>query len=193
MGVPGRGLREKARMYCVKKESMRMNSKRTRLALLVLAIILIGGVAPVVGGAACQCGPVETAGQLDRGLPDAVVPGDEFWVTVTFTSPDDRFHAIGFTDVAPPGWTVTVDVAWAEPEALMAHTPQPEEAVYIWEGPYDAGVRFTVQYKVKASVDAEPGTYVFSGAIEYFIEPHPEPSYEEEITGDMQVTVSQRP
>ena len=167
-----------------------MNPKRTRLVVWVLAIFLIGGVAPILAGAACQCGPADTPGQFDRELPVVVTPRDEFWVIVTFTSPDDRFHAIGFTDAAPAGWTVSVDVAWAEPEAMIAHSPEPEEAVYIWEGPYDAGVEFTVKYKVKVPVDAEPGTHGFGGSIEYFIEPHPEPSYEEEITGDMRVTVT---
>lgn len=124
-----------------------------------------------------------------RGLPDTVTAGEEFAVTVTFAAPADRFHAIGVTDLAPAGWDVSVDVAWTEPQAMVAHTPQPEMAAYIWAGPYAAGVEFTAVYKVKVPIDAQPGTYTFSGSVKYYVEPHPAPSYEEAITGDIQVDV----
>jgi hypothetical protein len=93
-------------------------------------------------------------------------------VTITFTSPEDGFHAIGLTDAGPAGWDVSVDVTWTEPQAMAANTPGTEKAEYIWEGPHDAGVEFT------------------AGRLEYYIEPVPAPSYEEEIVGDIQVTVS---
>ena len=124
-----------------------------------------------------------------RGLPDTVTAGEEFAVTVTFAAPADSFHAIGLTDVAPAGWDVSVDVAWTEPQAMVAHTPEPEMAAYIWAGPYAAGVEFTAVYKIKVPIDAEPGTYTFSGSLKYYVEPHPAPSYEEAITGDIQVDV----
>jgi len=124
-----------------------------------------------------------------RGLPDTVTAGEEFAVTVTFAAPADRFHAIGLTDLAPAGWDVSVDVAWTDPQAMVAHTPEPEMAAYIWAGPYAAGMEFTAMYKIKVPVDAEPGTYKFSGSLKYYVEPHPAPSYEEAITGDIQVDV----
>jgi hypothetical protein len=126
-----------------------------------------------------------------RGLPDTVTAGEEFVVNVTFAAPADRFHAIGLTDVAPAGWDVSVDVAWTAPQAMVAHTPEPEMAAYIWAGPYAAGVEFTAVYKIKVPVDAEPGTYTFSGSLKYYVEPHPAPSYGEAITGDIQVDVVQ--
>jgi len=132
------------------------------------------------GGALCQ-----------RGLPDTVTAGEEFAVTVTFAAPADRFHAIGLTDLAPAGWDVSVDVAWTEPQAMVAHTPEPEMAAYIWAGPYAAGVEFSAMYKIRVPVDAEPGTYKFSGSLKYYVEPHPAPSYEEATTGDIQVDVVQ--
>jgi len=132
----------------------------------------------IAGGALCQ-----------RGLPDTVAAGEEFAVTVTFAAPADRFHAIGLTDLAPAGWNVSIDVAWTDPQAMVAHTPQPEMAAYIWAGPYAAGVEFTAVYKIKVPIDAEPGTYTFSGSLKYYVEPHPAPSYEEAITGDIQVDV----
>jgi hypothetical protein len=124
-----------------------------------------------------------------RGLPDTVTAGEEFVVTVTFAAPADRFHAIGLTDVAPAGWDVSVNLTWTEPQAMVAHTPEPEMAVYIWAGPYAVGVEFTAVYKIKVPIDAEPGTYTFSGSLKYYVEPHPAPSYEEAITGDIQVDV----
>jgi len=132
----------------------------------------------IAGGALCQ-----------RGLPDAVTEGEEFVVTVTFTAPADRFHAIGLTDMAPAGWDVSVDVAWTDPQAMVAHTPESEMAAYIWAGPYAAGAEFTAVYKIKAPIDAEPGTYTLSGSLKYYVEPHPAASYEEAITGDIEVDV----
>ena len=108
-----------------------------------------------------------------RELPVTVTAGEDFEVTVTFAAPADGFHAIGLTDVVPAGWKVSVDLAWTEPQAILAHTPEPEGAVYIWMGPFAAGVEFTAVYKVRVPVDAGPGSYIFSGSLEYYIEPFP--------------------
>lgn len=72
---------------------------------------------------------------------------------------------------------------------MTTHITAPEEAVYIWAGPFDNGVVFTAVYKVQVPADAEWGTYIFTGFLEYFIKPHPNSSYKEEISGDVQVTV----
>ncbi len=132
------------------------------------------------GGVLCQ-----------RELPDTVTAGEEFVVTVIFAAPADRFHAIGLTDMAPAGWDVSVDVAWTAPQAMVAHTPESDMVAYIWAGPYAAGMEFTAVYRIKVPVDAEPGTYRFSGSLNYYIEPHPAPSYEKAITGDIEVDVVQ--
>ena len=124
-----------------------------------------------------------------RELPVTVTAGEEFEVTVTFAAPADGFHAIGLTDVVPAGWKVSVDLAWTEPQAILAHTPEPEEAVYIWMGPFAEGVEFTAVYKVMVPVDAVLGTYIFSGSLEYYVEPFPAPSYWATPTGDIQVQV----
>ena len=153
----------------------------------------MAGLLALLGSVACQGElPDPTSAQLARELPAGVVaPGDEFRVTVTFASPEDGFHAIALTDLVPAGWHVSVDVAWTDPPAMVAHTPEPGTATYVWEGPHDAGVGFTAAYKVRVPVNAEPGTYTFGGSLEYYIEPHPAPSYEKAIAGDVQVTVSQ--
>lgn len=171
--------------------STRLNHKLPKVAGWVSSILLIAGLLAIMGGMACWGGPEDTtSAQPERELPAVVMTGDEFWVTVTFTSPEDDFHAIGLSEVGPAGWDVSVDAAWTEPQAMVAHTPEAEMAVYVWEGPHDAGVEFTATYKIRVPVDAEPGAYTFSGSLEYYIEPSPAPSYKDEIAGDIQVTVS---
>ncbi|MGB6873255.1 MAG: carboxypeptidase regulatory-like domain-containing protein [Dehalococcoidia bacterium] len=130
-------------------------------------------------------------GNPTRALPDQVLPGEKFEVTVTFAAPYDGFHAIALTDVAPGGWDVSVNVLWADPEATAVHTPAAETAAYVWYGPYDVCVPFTTVYEVRVPVNAEPGTYTFSGSLKYYIEPHPAPPYEQEVSGDIQVRVKE--
>lgn len=192
------GLEAEADMYFTGEGSLRLNRELTRIRAWVLRIVLIGALLAILVGIGCQAElPVEPPGELPdspgqpvRELAALVEAGDEFEITVTFASPDDDFHAIGLTEIAPADWNVTADVAWTDPQAMLAHTPEPERATYIWEGPYPAGVNFTAVYKVKVPADAEPGTYTFSGSLKYYIEPHPAPSYEEAVTGDVSVTVS---
>jgi len=173
------------------ESNARLNHKLPKRGGWASSILLIAGLLAILGSTACQSGlPDTTSAQPGRELPAVVMRGDEFWVTVTFTSPEDNFHAIGLSDVGPAGWDVSVDLTWTEPQAMVAHTPEPDTAVYMWEGPHDGGVEFTAAYKIRVPVDAEPGTYTFSGSLEYYIEPSPAPSYKDEIAGDMQVTVS---
>jgi hypothetical protein len=187
-----------------------LRSRKILPQLLVCFVLLLGLVLPV-SVAETSVGPAMEAGvssfpttgadvtvfstagtaMCQRVLPGTAKAGEEFMVTVTFAAPADRFHAIGLTDLAPHGWDVSVDVAWTEARAMVAHTPQPEMAAYIWAGPYAAGVEFTAVYKIKVPVDAQPGNYTFSGSLEYYIEPHPAPPRQEAITGDIQVDVVQ--
>ena len=185
------GVKEKADMDFTGERSTRLNHKLPKLGGWVSSILLIAGLLAILGGMACQGGLPDTiSAQPERELPAVVTRGDEFRVTVTFTSPEDDFHAIGLSDVGPAGWDVSVNLTWTEPQAMLTHTPEPGTAVYVWEGPHDAGVEFTAAYKIRVPVDAEPGAYTFSGSLEYYIEPSPAPSYEDEIAGDIQVTVS---
>jgi hypothetical protein len=190
------GVKEETDMDFTGEPNTRLNHKLPKVDGWVSSVLLIVGLLAIMGGMACQGGPVDTtSAQPERELPAVVMTGDEFWVTVTFTSPEDGFHGIGLTDVGPAGWDVSVDLTWTEPQAMVGHTPEPGTAVYIWHGPsesdaYDAGVEFTAAYKIKVPVDAEPGAYTFSGSLEYYIEPSPAPSYKDEIAGDIQVTVS---
>jgi len=133
--------------------------------------------------------PCDSA-QHDSQISITIVAGKEFDATTVFTSPADGFHAIGLTYIVPPGWTARVDVSLTDPPAMMALTPKNGEAVYVWAGPYDAGVEFTAVYKVEAPIGAEPGVYTFGGSLEYYIEPYPAPSYVEVISGSVHVDIA---
>jgi len=133
----------------------------------------------------------EFIGNPMRALPDQVLPGEKFSVTVILVAPSDGFHAIALTDVAPAGWEVSVNALWADPEATAVHTPTAETAAYVWYGPYDVCVVLTTVYEVRVPVNTEPGTYTFSGSLKYYIEPHPAPPYEQEVSGDIQVRVKE--
>ncbi len=194
-----------------------MRSIGMRLRLLV-AVLLLGGLAlpasgaeahgslttqPVltslaamvadVGGRVYSAHDAAYAGDEGvphkRELPEMVTAGDGFVVKVSFVAPSDDFHAIALTDIAPAGWDVSVSVAWTEPRAILDHTPEPEEAVYIWMGPFDAGVEFTAVYEVRVPMDADPGTYTFDGFLEYYIEPYPARSYRQAISGNGRLDV----
>jgi len=163
-----------------------MRSSKRPSGVLLACILLSTLILPASIARASES---STSQASVRSLSAVAMPGQELAVTVTFTAPTDGFHAIGLIDVAPAGWNVTVDVAWTDPQAMVAHTPKPEEAVYIWAGPYAAGTVFTAVYKVQVPLGAQPGTYTFSGSLEYYVEPYPAPSYKEEVTGDIQVNV----
>ena len=166
-----------------------LRNRKMLLQVLLSFVLLFTLILPVSVAEANGSFAIETGVLCQRGLPDTVTAGEEFTVTVTFVAPADRFHAIALTDVAPAGWDVSVNLTWTEPQAMVAHTPEPEMAAYIWAGPYAAGLEFTAVYKIKVPIDAGPGTYTFSGSLKYYVEPHPAPSYEEAITGDIQVDV----
>jgi parallel beta-helix repeat protein len=123
-----------------------------------------------------------------RVLPGAAMPGEEFEVTVVFTSPAANFTAIELTDVAPAGWSVSVNKTWCTPPANAEENPTPEQANYVWSGPHAAGEEFTAVYTVLVPSDATPGIYDFTaGTLEYYI--GGEGPYTEAIIGDYQVEV----
>jgi len=168
---------------------------RTMLARLALALAVLSTLVLPVSATEAQgsltieeggreCATSETGGafqaagvtvEVQRELPVTAMAGEEFTVTVTFTAPADGFHAIGLTDLVPAGWTVSVHEVWTRPQAILAHTPEPEEVVYIWMGPFDEGVEFTAVYRVTVPSDVMPGNYIFGGSLEYYIEPFPDP------------------
>lgn len=163
-----------------------MNRKATRVGGWALLILLSSSLLIIVAGAgvvaADDANPV-------RSLPATVTPGQQFQVTVTFVSPAADFNAIGLLDEAPAGWTVSVDKDWNTPAADVDHTPSPEEAAYIWFGPYDDGVTFTVVYKVRVPPGAMPGTYAFpGGTLEYYTAA--EGPYVEAVAGHGEVEVT---
>ena len=165
--------------------------KLTNLARRVLPLFLIGSLLIVLTGAGFAPElntPTQDALTVTRDLPDAVAPGQEFDVTVTFTSPDDLFLTIGLHDEAPTGWSVSVDETWCDPEPNFATIPDTTIAEYLWIGPYSAGQAFTALYKVQVPTDAAPGTYTFAdGWLEYYI--GLTGPFTANLTGDTQVVV----
>jgi hypothetical protein len=164
-----------------------MNRKATRVGGWVLLIFLISSLLIIVAGvgviAADGANPV-------RSLPATVTPGEQFQVTVTFASPAADFNAIGLDDFAPAGWTVSVNTAWCTPAADVDNTPKPNEAAYVWFGPYASGVTFTAVYEVTVPDDAEVGNiYGFSGTLEYYTAA--DGPYVEAIGGDDEVEVTE--
>jgi len=165
----------------------RMNRKATRVGGWVLLIFLISSVLAIMAGAAVVA--ADGANPV-RSLPATVTPGEQFQVTVTFASPAADFNAVGLSDEAPAGWTVSVDKDWNTPAADVEHTPSPEEAAYIWFGPYADGETFTVVYKVQVPPGAMPGTYTFpDGTFEYYTAAHG--PYVEAIAGHDEVEVTE--
>ena len=162
-----------------------MKQRLTRPGGRVLMVLLIGSLLTAFAGAglvmAQDANPV-------RALPVQVTAGQQFDVTVTFTSPAAGFNAIGLSDIAPAGWTVAVNTAWTTPTAMTSHTPTADEAVYIWSGPAAAGTLFTAVYKVQVPAGAALDTYEFPGGeLEYYIEG--EGPYTQAIGGDYEIEV----
>jgi len=166
---------------------MGVNRKATRVGGWALLIFLISSVLAIGAGA----GVVAADGANPvRALPATVTPGQQFQVTVTFISPAVDFNAIGLLDEAPAGWNVSVDKAWNTPLADVEHTPSPEEAAYIWFGPYADNVTFTVVYKVQVPPAAPPRTYaVPGGTLEYYTAA--EGPYVEAIAGHDEIEVTE--
>lgn len=163
-----------------------MKQKLTKAGGRVLLILLISSLLAIFASAGVMA--VVTANPV-RSLPAMASPGDTFEVTVTFTSPLADFHAIGLDDSAPGGWTVSVDKVWNDPDADADNTPNPNEAAYVWVGPYASGVTFTAVYEVTVPDDAEVGNiYGFIGTLEYYI--GASGPYVEPIGGDYMVLIT---
>jgi hypothetical protein len=124
---------------------------------------------------------------VTRDLPPVVTPGTTFDVTITFSAPADDFTAIGLTDFAPTGWTVTVNTAWCTPTPMDCLATN-NRADYIWGGPYTVGTSFTAVYQVTVPSDAADGTYDFTnGVLEYYL--GYDGPYTDDVMGDYQVEV----
>jgi len=150
---------------------------------------LLGAFVAIVALMAVALMPLDMAlaqeTNVTRALPDALERGQTFNVIVTFTAPADNFTAISITDFAPPGWNVTVDKVWCQPQAWVKATSNKAEVA--WQGPYDKGVNFTALYKAIVPPDASLGNYTFSGFLAYYI--GPSGHIFENITGDSEVEV----
>jgi hypothetical protein len=160
-----------------------------RAGAIIEKMRLFGALVAIVALMAVALMPLDMAlaqeTNVTRALPDALERGQTFNVIVTFTAPADNFTAISVTDFAPPGWNVTVDKAWCQPQAWVKATG--DKAEVAWQGPYDKGVNFTALYKAVVPDDASLGNYTFSGFLAYYI--GPSGHIFENMTGDSEVEV----
>jgi hypothetical protein len=164
-----------------------------RLGAPVLLVLLVCSLLTTFSGNEVA---VAQDAQPVRILPAVVMPGDEFEVTVTFTSPADGFWNIGLEDSAPAGWSGSADEDWCRPTAFSSAPVVPwttNKAEYLWDplAVYDEGQAFTVVYRVRVPDDAQTGSYPFDGTLEYYIVA--DGPYQEEITGDAGIEVEAPP
>jgi len=149
-----------------------------RLLRLVIVLVLAAIVVlPVSMALAYDAYPT-------RVLPATVERGETFNVTVTFIPAGGDFHAISLTDLAPPGWNVTVARDWCQPKPSV-YVADGNRADFGWTGNYTQN--FTVTYKVTVPWGAALTNHNFSGFLAYYV------GYSnhifENVTGDFNVTV----
>jgi len=100
------------------------------------------------------------------GETDEVYPGEVINVYVNFTAPPTNpnhgFNAIGVTDLAPDGWTVTLDKTWSwingsQEDAYAVDDSTDNIAQIMWTGPFSEGTTISGMYKVTVPTTADPG------------------------------------
>jgi hypothetical protein len=143
----------------------------------------------------------------DSGKPGETTElyaGETFDVYVNFTAPptdpNNGFNAIGLTDVAPNGWTVTVNKDWCwidgSPASALKVNALGNKAEIMLSGPYDAGTTISLMYRVTVPTTATPGLNTWyrcpdasKAWLEYYF--NDEGPYTNCISGDWNVTVTQ--
>jgi hypothetical protein len=141
------------------------------------------------------------------GETDEVYPGEVINIFVNFTapptSPANGFNAIGLHDLAPDGWTVTVDKSWSwingvQSDAYAVDVSSDNVAEIMWTGPFATGTNISGMYKVTVPTTADPGlnTWPLCGNpdaddawLEYYF--NAEGPYSNCISNDWQVVVTQ--
>jgi len=141
---------------------------------------------------------IAQGGNVTRALPDTVVRGETFNVTVTFITPI-KADVISLWDYPPDGWAAEVQAAWCTPAPGTAKITNNTVQVSWWcllSGCYfPVNTTFTCLYKVTVPVNASPGIHNFSEPEKGYIRHHwpgaqPTENWtEENITGDFQVEV----
>jgi hypothetical protein len=168
--------------------SLSIAQSRWRLILAaVVALVLISSALVPLTDTALAQGP----NPVRSFLPDDQVLRDEtFNVSVTFNATTDGFNAIGLGDIVPSGWVIQVNNSWCTPNADFSNIVG-DEAQYVWNGPYSLGQAFTAIYQVTVPSAASPGTHLFSGQLEYYV--NGAGPFTEDVGGDPDVTVSVPP
>ena len=124
----------------VKKYTKAARRGLSALLICCLMAVLLVSTAPPVSAAD---GPVVT-----RNLPDTVLAGEQFDVTIQFTASDDDFTA-GISDYAPAAWAVSADAGWCTPSGGTVNVPSTNQFEITWIGPaFSSGTNFNLKYKV---------------------------------------------
>ena len=162
-----------------------------RGVILFFSILVL--VMPLVLVALPQNIALAQESNVTRALPDTVLRGETFNVTVTFTTPIVT-DVVTLGDYAPAGWAVQVNKAWCVPPPYNLSWT---EVDVLWQksAGYPVNTTFTVLYKVTVPVGASPGFHNFSepekGRVRYH--KHKAPPHEnwttEYITDESRVEV----
>ena len=159
-----------------------------RGAVLFFSIaVLLVSVVPL---ALPQNTAVAQGSNVTRTLPDTVVRGGTFNVTVTFITPVVA-DVINLWDCVPVGWSVQVNKQWCNPSTMDALLVKNNSVWAQWSGGFPVNTTFTCLYKVTVPADATPGIYNFSEQyFRYHLPGDPVNVWTyENITGDSRVII----
>jgi len=152
-------------------------TKRIRVGLssLLIGCLLAMSIIALASPITAADGLVVT-----RVLPDTVLPGQTFDVTVTFTAQHDEFvcGVDDFAPTVPSNWIATADAAWTTPAGGTVTDYGNNKFSIVWTAQFDAGTDFTVVYEVTVPGAATPGTYDFTnGEVSYFDDSSPDQQF----------------
>ena len=159
-----------------------------RGAVLFFSIaVLLVSVVPL---ALPQNTAIAQGSNVTRTLPDTVVRGGTFNVTVTFITPVVA-DVINLWDCVPVGWSVQVNKQWCNPSTMDALLVKNNSVWAQWSGGFPVNTTFTCLYKVTVPADATPGIYNFSEQyFRYHLPGDPVNVWTyENITGDSRVII----
>jgi len=107
---------------------------------------------------------VAQAGNITRTLPDTVVRGETFNVTVTFITPIEA-DVVQLWDYPPDSWTVAVEAAWCSPGPGTAKITSNTVEVSWWCSQagcsFPVNSTFTCVYKITVPLNAPAGIHNF--------------------------------
>ena len=165
-----------------------------RGAVLFFFIVVL--LMPMVPLALPQNTAIAQGGNATRALPDTVVRGETFNVTVTFIAPIE-IDIVQLVDYVPVGWSAQAQAAWCIPSGVFGPNVTGNKVDVVWYKAtgYPVNTTFTMLYKVTVPLNASPGIYNFPEPevgynVRYALSAIPLPNWTcENLTGDSGVEV----